>query len=215
MKYLRFLLLAVCILSIDQAVKLLVFYEMFRGEEIVLLGDWLKIHYTVNPGVAFGLSLDTPWGKIGLTLFRTVAVTIIGYYLLHIIRHKMHKGYITAITMIFAGALGNVIDSVFYGVFLPNNAVRYPGFLPDEIPFYPWFQGQVIDMVYFDLARGIFPEYLPLIGGRSYSFWPIFNVADASIFLGVAAILIFQSKFFPKKEELSTHATPVSPSSES
>lgn len=198
--YLRFLLLAIGILALDQGTKLLVYHEMFRGEEILLLGDWLKIHYTVNPGVAFGLSLDTPGGKIGLTVFRALAVMLIGYYLSHIIKKGFHKGYLTAVTMIFAGAFGNVIDSIFYGVFLPNNAVRYPGFLPDEIPMYPWFQGQVIDMIYFDLARGVFPEALPLIGGRAYSLWPIFNVADASIFLGVAAILIFQHKFFPKNE---------------
>ncbi|MGF1533166.1 MAG: lipoprotein signal peptidase [Bernardetiaceae bacterium] len=206
MKYSHYLLLAICILSLDQATKLLVYHEMFRGEEIQLLGDWLKIHYTVNPGVAFGVSPDTPWGKIGLTIFRTLAVLLLGAYLAYSYAQRMPKGYLLSITMIFSGACGNVIDSIFYGTFLPNNAVRYPGFLPDEIPFYPWFQGQVIDMVYFDLARGVFPEALPLVGGRAYAFWPIFNVADASIFVGVTILLLFHRKFFPKEQSTAAHA---------
>ncbi|MEM6299631.1 MAG: lipoprotein signal peptidase [Bacteroidota bacterium] len=209
MRFFRYFLLALLILALDQTTKLLVYENMYRGEEIPLLGDWLKIHYTLNPGVAFGASFSTPLGKLGLTLFRATAVIVIAVY---IIRHEVKKfptSYLFAVSMIFAGALGNVVDSTFYGIFLEGNAVIYLSHPQESIPFYPWFQGQVIDMIYFDIARGHYPDWLPLLGGKSYSFWPIFNVADASIFLGVTYILINYKKFFPKENPRETASIPV------
>jgi signal peptidase II len=110
----------------------------------------------------------------------------IAYYLYHIAKKGAHPGLLWCIALILGGAIGNVVDSVFYGVFLNNAPYGAPT---------PWFHGQVIDMFYFDIWEGYLPQWLPIIGGEYYSFWPIFNIADASIFVGVAIILIFQKKF--------------------
>jgi signal peptidase II len=127
-----------------------------------------------------------------LTSFRLVAMVGIGYYLTHIIDKKNHPVYILCIAMILGGAIGNLVDSIFYGVWLnnaPYNATT------------PWFHGQVVDMFYFDIWEGYVPEWVPLWGGSYTALWPIFNIADAAIFIGVAIILIFQNRFFPDKKE--------------
>ncbi|HLT08618.1 MAG TPA: lipoprotein signal peptidase [Cyclobacteriaceae bacterium] len=197
MKYLKYFGITLLVIAIDQAVKLIVHYQMDFGTagQIKVFGDWFKLHYTTNPGMAFGMELGSDYGKLILTSFRLVAMFGIGYYLFHIIHKKAHPGYIICIAMILGGAVGNLIDSVFYGVWL-NNA-----------PFNastPWFHGQVVDMFYIDIWEGYIPEWVPLWGGSYTALWPIFNVADASIFVGVAIILIFQKRFFDeggKQEE--------------
>lgn len=195
MKYLKYYLLALAVILIDQVVKLSVHEYMQMGPlgEIKIFGDWFKLHYTLNPGMAFGLEFGSEYGKIGLTLFRIVAVTIIAIYISFMERRGAHSGFIWCMAMVLGGALGNVIDSTFYGVLLDNAlyALNPP-------PLYPWFHGQVIDMFYLDIWEGAIPDYIPLIGGNYYSLWPIFNVADASIFMGVMFILIFQGKFFDR-----------------
>jgi signal peptidase II len=193
MKYLKYFGITLLIIAIDQAVKLIVHYEMDFGTagQIKVFGDWFKLHYTTNPGMAFGMELGSEYGKLILTGFRLVAMFGIGYYLFHIIDKKAHPGYIACIALILGGAVGNLIDSVFYGVWL-NNA-----------PFNastPWFHGQVVDMFYIDIWEGFIPEWIPLWGGSYTALWPIFNVADASIFVGVGIILIFQKRFFDEGE---------------
>lgn len=193
MKYLKYFGITLLIIAIDQAVKLIVHYEMDFGTagQIKVFGDWFKLHYTTNPGMAFGMELGSEYGKLILTGFRLVAMFGIGYYLFHIIDKKAHPGYIACIALILGGAVGNLIDSVFYGVWL-NNA-----------PFNastPWFHGQVVDMFYIDIWEGFIPEWVPLWGGSYTALWPIFNVADASIFVGVGIILIFQKRFFDEGE---------------
>ncbi|AFL83271.1 lipoprotein signal peptidase [Belliella baltica DSM 15883] len=192
MKYLKYFGIALAVIILDQVVKLLVHYQMDFGTpgQIKIFGDWFKLHYTTNPGMAFGMKLPFEYGKIILTSFRLVAMFGIGYYLYYIIDKKMHVGYLICIAMILGGAIGNLIDSIFYGVFL-NNA-------PYDATT-PWFHGQVVDMFYIDIWEGYIPEWVPLWGGSYTALWPIFNIADASIFAGVAIILVFQSKFF--KEE--------------
>jgi signal peptidase II len=155
--------------------------------EIHVIGDLFKLHYTLNPGMAFGLELGFVNGKLILTLFRIVAMTGIAYYLYQMIEKKAAQGLLWCIAMILGGAIGNVIDSTFYGVFLNNAPYNAPT---------PWFHGQVIDMFYLDLWEGYLPDWLPLVGNQYYAFWPIFNVADASIFMAVLFILIFQQKYF-------------------
>ncbi len=200
MKYTKYYLLALFVIIIDQAVKLTVHETMPLGRpgEIVLLGDWLKLHYTLNNGMAFGIQLDWMYGKLTLTLFRWVAMFGIGYYIFTLIRNaKTHRGFIWCMGLILGGAIGNVVDSTFYGVFIEGNAVP----LDTPPPFYPWFHGRVIDMFYFDIWQGFLPNWIPIMGGNYYSFWPIFNVADASIFIGVF-ITIFRSKaFFPEESQ--------------
>lgn len=195
MKYLKYFAITLLVIAVDQAVKLIVHYEMDFGTagQIKVVGDWFKLHYTTNPGMAFGMELGSEYGKMILTSFRLVAMFGIGYYLFHIINKKAHPGYIVCIAMILGGAIGNLIDSVFYGVWL-NNA-----------PFNastPWFHGQVVDMFYIDIWEGFIPEWVPLWGGSYTALWPIFNIADASIFVGVAIILLFQKRFLDEDQKI-------------
>lgn len=194
MKYLKYFGITLLIIAIDQAVKLIVHYQMDFGTagQIKVFGDWFKLHYTTNPGMAFGMELGSEYGKLILTSFRLIAMFGIGYYLFYIISKRAHPGYIACIALILGGAVGNLIDSVFYGVWL-NNA-----------PFNastPWLHGQVVDMFYIDIWEGFIPEWVPLWGGSYTALWPIFNIADASIFVGVGIILIFQKRFFDEGEE--------------
>jgi len=189
MKYLKYFGIAFLVILIDQVVKMLVHHNMDFGTpgQIKLIGDWFKLHYTTNPGMAFGMQLGSEYGKFILTSFRLVAMFGIGYYLYYLINKKAHPGYIVCIAMILGGAIGNLIDSIFYGVFLNNAPYNAPT---------PWFHGQVIDMFYFDIWEGFIPEWIPLWGGSYTALWPIFNIADAAIFVGVAIILLYQTKFF-------------------
>ena len=198
-KYLKYFGIALLVILIDQAVKMLVHFQMDFGSpgQIPIFGDWFKLHYTTNPGMAFGMELGSEYGKLLLTSFRLVAMCGIGYYLYYIIAQKQPTLYIVCIAMILGGAIGNLVDSVFYGVWL-NNAPYNAST--------PWFHGQVVDMFYFDIWEGYLPEWLPLWGGSYTALWPIFNVADASIFIGVAMILMFQSRFFPEKAENPTRS---------
>lgn len=191
-KYVKYFGIALLVILIDQAVKMLVHFEMDFGSpgQIKIFGDWFKLHYTTNPGMAFGMELGSEYGKLLLTSFRLVAMVGIGYYLYYILSVRQHPLYILCIAMILGGAIGNLIDSIFYGVWL-NNAPYNAST--------PWFHGQVVDMFYFDIWEGRLPDWMPIWGGSYTALWPIFNVADASIFIGVAMILIFQSRFFPEK----------------
>jgi len=196
MRYFKYFGISLLIIIIDQAVKMLVHYEMDFGTpgQIKVFGDWFKLHYTTNPGMAFGMQLGSEYGKMILTSFRLVAMFGIGYYLYYLIKKEVHSGYIFCISMILGGAVGNLIDSVFYGVWLNNAPYNAPT---------PWFHGQVIDMFYIDIWEGFIPEWIPLWGGSYTALWPIFNIADASIFVGVAIILIFQGRFFKEENEKS------------
>ncbi len=193
MKYTKYLLISVLVITVDQAVKLAVHSNMPLNTEFSVFGDWFRIHYILNSGMAFGLKVDREYGKLLLTMFRLFAMGGIGYYLISLINRQVPQGLCWSIALILGGAVGNLIDSVFYGVFL-NNAPL------DTIS--PWFHGQVIDMLYFPIIQTTFPSWVPIWAGQSFEFFrPIFNVADTSIFIGVAIILIFQKQFFPDKSK--------------
>ena len=198
MKYYKYFLISLGVIILDQVVKLLVHFNMDMGVggQIPILGDFFKLHYLTNEGMAFGLKLGSEYGKLMLTLFRLIAMVGIAYYLHTLILKKMHVGLLISIAMILGGAIGNVIDSTFYGVFLDNAPYGSPT---------PWFYGQVVDMFYIDIWEGRLPDWIPFMGGKGVSLWPVFNIADASIFCGVFAILIFQKTFF--KESLSEAQT--------
>jgi signal peptidase II len=188
MKILKYFLLAFVIILLDQASKILVYNNMYMHEEINVIGDWFRIHYLLNPGMAFGIRWENEFGKLALTIFRIFAMFGIGYYLLTVAKRGAHTGFLWCLGLILGGAVGNVIDSTFYGVFL-NNA-------PADAPT-PWFHGQVIDMLYFPIVDFVWPEWIPLLGGKYFEFFsPVFNIADSSIFIGVVLILILQKKFF-------------------
>lgn len=189
------------VILIDHAIKLTVHHHMALNTEFSVLGDWFRIHYILNSGMAFGLRLDWEYGKLMLTVFRMLAMVGIGYYLITLVRKKVHSGLCWSIALILGGAVGNLIDSVFYGVFLNNAPIN---------AITPWFHGQVIDMLYFPIIQTTVPDWVPIWGGRGFEFFrPIFNIADASIFLGVVTILIFQKKFFPDKRKASAETEPV------
>lgn len=181
------------LIVIDQTSKMLVHKYMEPGfsGQIALIGDWMKLHYVLNPGMAFGMELGHEYGKLFLTLFRLVAMGAIAWYLINLARRGAASGLLWALAMILAGAVGNVIDSTFYGVLLGNAPYGSST---------PWFHGQVIDMVFMDFWEGFVADWVPLWGGQYYS-TPIFNFADACIFVGVCTILIFQSSFFKHSHE--------------
>jgi signal peptidase II len=188
-KYTKYFLLTFFLIALDQVVKLWVHFNMEMGiaGQIEVFGEWFKLYYTLNPGMAFGMQFGSEYGKLGLSLFRLVAMFFIAYYLYKLAKEKTHPGVLWSMAAVLAGAIGNLIDSLFYGVWLgnaPYNAIS------------PWFHGQVVDMFYIDIWEGRVAEWVPLWGGDYISLWPIFNIADAAIFCGVAVILIFQKKFF-------------------
>lgn len=188
----RFFLLTLLLILIDQAIKMWVHFNLFLGEEVPIFGDWFKIHYVTNEGMAFGMRLEFipgNYGKLVLSVFRLCAMGGIAWYLVRLARRGAHQGLLWSVAAILGGAIGNVIDSTFYGVLFFNAPYGSPT---------PWFHGQVIDMFYFDPWQGTLPEWLPIWGGEYYSN-PIFNFADASIFVGVVVILFSQEKFFEHK----------------
>ena len=187
----KYFLLTLAVILIDQVSKLLVNKYMYLGEDIPLLGRWLSLHYVLNPGMAFGLQLQHTYGKLLLTLFRIVAMGVIAWYLIRLARRRTPEGLLWCIAAILGGAIGNVIDSTFYGVLLGN--------APADAPT-PWFHGQVIDMILMNPWEGFLPDWLPVWGGSYYSS-PVYNIADASIFLGVVTILLFQNRFIREDHE--------------
>ena len=191
---LKYFLISLLVIIVDQIVKLVVHYNMQMGSQgqILLLGELFKLHYLTNPGMAFGLKLDFEYGKLLLTVFRIGAMFAIGYYLYSLVKSKANSGFLICIALILGGAIGNLIDSVFYGVFLDNAPFDAPS---------PWFHGQVVDMFYIDIWEGYLPDWLPLMGGDYMALWPVFNIADASIFVSICIIIIFQKRYFKKEEE--------------
>lgn len=189
----KFFLFALLLIAVDQASKLLVNHYMSPGfaGQIRIIGDWLKLYYVTNPGMAFGMQIDHEYGKLFLTTFRLGAMIFIAWYMVRLAVRGASSGLLWAMAMILAGAIGNLIDSIFYGVLIGNAPYGSPT---------PWFHGQVIDMVFIDFWEGFVPEWIPVWGGQYYT-TPIFNFADACIFVGVCVILMFQGTFFPRLEE--------------
>jgi signal peptidase II len=177
----RPLLIVFLVLFLDQAVKIWVKTHMFLGEEFDVLGKWFIIHFTENNGMAFGMEFEGQYGKLFLSLFRVFAISGIGYYLFTLVKQKAHSGYIAAIALIFAGALGNLIDSVFYGVMFDNSYNQIATLFPKDGGYEGLLKGRVVDMLYFPLIEGHFPQWFPLWGGEEFLFFrPVFNIADSS-----------------------------------
>ena len=169
--------------GLDQGLKLWVHANMSYGSagELSLLGAWLKLHYITNPGMAFGILPGGTWGKLVLSLLRWVVMGGVGVYYYHCYRKGDKAGILVGLGMIVGGAMGNVIDGTFYGIWLQNAS--------SDAPF-ALFHGQVIDMIYVDIWEGFVHESVPLIGGQYLFLWPIFNLADAFICIGVVWMLI-------------------------
>jgi signal peptidase II len=205
-------LIIAAIIIADQTLKFFVKLNYFYGDPHFVIGKWFQLELIENPGMAYGWEFGGNWGKIFLTLFRLVAV-IWGVFLLKdFIRKKYHKGFIICASLIFSGALGNLIDSMFYGLIFDrsthfdpvyNGYGGYDGIAQLTTKGYgTFFHGSVVDMLHFPLFHGTFPSWFPFWGGEGFEFFsPVFNIADASISVGVFILLIFQNKFFKNVQE--------------
>jgi len=217
LKFKYALFLTFLILFIDQALKIYIKTSYHMGQENVLFQSipWLRFHFIENEGMAYGWKLGGGWGKIALTVFRLVAVVVGTFYIKGVIEKKYHVGYIICVTFIYAGAIGNLIDSLFYGIIFEFSdpygqnlayGIWQNGF---QGGYAGLLHGKVVDMLYFPIIEGArFPSWVPIWGGESFEFFrPVFNIADAAISGGVISILVFQTKFFPNVVSESKKAT--------
>lgn len=194
------------VLFLDQALKFYIKLNFHYNETYEVLGQAFKLYFVENEGMAFGWKLSGDYGKIILTAFRIAAVGFIGYYLYLLTNKKAATGLIVSISLILAGAFGNIIDSVFYGViFSESTNVELAQLFPEGGGYGTWLHGKVVDMLSFNLFEVNVPNAVPFIGGKNFMFFgPIFNIADAAITGGVIMILLFQKRYF-KEEELEAH----------
>lgn len=197
------------ILIADQVLKIWVKTSMYYEQSIPMFGEWGKLHFIENNGMAFGLELGGTVGKYALSIFRILAIGGIIWYLTALIRRRMHTGLIICISLIVAGATGNLIDSMFYGlIFNESHPYQMAELFPDGGGYTGFLQGRVVDMFYFPIIRDYpMPDWVPFFGGEPFTFFrPVFNIADASITVGVIALIMFQGRFFKKKDSAEPEA---------
>ena len=204
------ILIVVLVLLVDQVLKIWIKTNMTLGQEFPVIGNWFIIHFVENNGMAFGFEFGGNYGKIFLSLFRVIAVFGIGWYILQLIKKGLPMGFIACVSLIFAGAIGNIIDSAFYGLIFNDSYGEVSTLFPAGGGYASFLHGRVVDMFYFPLFSGIFPNWVPFVGGTDFQFFrPVFNVADSAISVGIFSIIIFYRKQFnnlnkKEKEESTT-----------
>ena len=214
MKAKQIILIILTIILVDQASKFYIKLNYYTGEEHNVLGTWFRLHFVENEGMAWGWKFGGEFGKIALTLFRLGAVIWGSFLIRNFIKQKQHKGFLICAALIYAGALGNLIDSLFYGIiFEASNPFtqNVATLLPAGGGYAGLFHGKVVDMLYFPIiTNSHYPTWIPIVGGEEFEFFrPVFNIADMAISTGVITILVFQNKFFnrPEQEQHNTVVT--------
>jgi len=210
-KLTKSVLIVFLVLFLDQLVKILVKTHMFLGEEYLVSGHWFRIHFVENNGMAFGIEFAGNYGKIFLSLFRIIAVTGIGWYLLKLVkREDVPMGFVACVALIFAGAIGNIIDSAFYGMIFNDSYGQVAQLFPPEGGYSSFLHGRVVDMLYFPILEGHYPSWFPLWGGQEFLFFrPVFNIADSSITIGILTIMIFYRRLFSRLDQRAKEAETV------
>lgn len=199
-------LLIVLILLIDQISKIYIKTNFMLGEQVEVF-SWFRILFVENEGMAWGAKIPGSYGKIILTTFRLFAIVGIGYWLWKSIQENAPKVLILSVSLIFAGALGNILDSVFYGVIFDHSMSQVASLFAED-NYGQWLKGNVVDMLYFPLYDDILPEWMPIWGGERFVFFePVFNIADSAISVGFALLILFNKKAFPKEEDNKKQVT--------
>ncbi|CCZ81815.1 lipoprotein signal peptidase [Odoribacter laneus] len=198
----KLIIFIIALLAIDQVVKIWIKTHMMIGDEFNVFGEWFKIHFIENNGMAFGMASESgKTGKTLLSIFRIIAVAGIGWYILKLLKEKAPTGVIFSFALIFCGAIGNIIDSMFYGLLFNDSYSQIASFLPEGGGYAPFLHGRVVDMLYFPLYEGFLPHWIPIWGGDYIVFFrPIFNIADSYITIGVILLILFYRKFFTGKK---------------
>ena len=194
----KIILLIVALLVFDQIVKIWIKTHFMLDQSVTVFPNWFFIGFIENPGAAFGFELGGNYGKLILSVFRLLAIGALGYYIFYLYRKKAPAGVLAGFSLIFAGALGNVLDSAFYGLlFSESTFTSVATFLPEGGGYAGFLHGKVVDMLFFPIVEGVFPSWIPGVGGEPFLFFsPIFNFADSYITVGVIYLLLFQRKYF-------------------